>query len=631
MMEPFHHQQEQHAALMGPLRFYHFASQNVLLTKQTPSHMGMADDDRVWILYEKSKTIEIYRYGNVANMEIDQNGNEMKDNLIPKADEYHLERVLNISPDDHNIVQCIYCPLLPDFFALLTNEHVRIYTNYEVPNQTLFFRTSGQLIATLSGNRLWERPHPMENVTAQFNVIAFPATLKANNIDCCPVKGNLVVSQPTDRSVLIYQCTRCVLPFESHSPVSIDFVHITTVFIEDGFVPTLVKLSLNYLAMMCPDHFTLIQLLLRSDFTASKHKHCYEYATDCTLVDAQTMSQVHYSRLFDIVAFSPSRNMVKSPFPKVVNGHAERVWGPCDNKIGCTFVVSDYEEEMEKSTGPYNLLFCQQFIHKTVGGSISYDCQLLPYQDRDGQTYAHGLFIQHENSIEAYLVDLRRSKQHLIPISSIKLVGNIKHFCVNLRQDTIHILTDTSELETYCSHLLSLLVSDRAESLVPSNRSTIEMHLMSECRFFNLQSTFSSNNSILLTSGPSGMEEMYDSRTAYVLRRPSFDLLQADVLSGIDDLRSISMEADPRTDHRMHQMYRQLYSLSRVVHRHPLWSLHSRANGGEHAERVERFHRQVREQIQEIIELKVKCNHLGCWANLAIDSPSGDINLNKAL
>src|SRR5699024_4021513 len=91
---------------------------------------------------------------------------------------------------------------------------------------------------------------------------------------------------------------------------ALDFVLARSVSLLEGWTPQLVKLSLNYLALMCPTHFSLLQIDFdydaEEDDDCSCHHHHHHhhhgrlYAKNGQFNhQQQTTPHLIYNRLFD--------------------------------------------------------------------------------------------------------------------------------------------------------------------------------------------------------------------------------------------------------------------------------------------------------------------------------------------
>ena len=663
-------------ALSLEARCYHFASQNVFLSNIGPSHFGVAGPDRIFLVFELAGKLEIYKFipeqsQQFNHCEYDENGEEIEKEHVEEKnqkDEFVLERSIQIQ--DVDIVQVVHCQIIPEYFVFMINNRltrlrsVRAYTNYMIDTkpELLFkikLRLNGELIRTLTSQTDDEVPSHLANVDTALNIIEFQHTdigALANYIHCCPVLGNLVISI-ANGTTLLYRYTRCILP-SNKCHVAIDFILIKTITVlGECWIPQMVKLSLNYVALMSQSHFSLIQIEFTDDESEYENgHHRLEYKYDPKFRSSDECHLI-YNRLFD--EFIPQDNIFGIGKNRQ-QSHADTVWGPVSDELSCKFAVYDQHNAQTKASS-YQLLLCRMLSlpkqKRTKSNSTSdpkffpnnlttlraknsictdqmtnslsdsklylFGFDLLPYRDRYGVIFAHALYLLWANQLTCYLIDLRRDKLKLVPISQLNLTETsptshsivdshlsnvlIRDFSASPQEDLVHVLTDGS-FDTYSTQFFPFLVSQEPQNMYNS-RPLAELYQISSHIFFNVIASLSSPEFVFLVSA-----EESGRHTIYNLHRPSVDHLQADILSKIDDIKSES--ETPHNKHSLHRMYIQLLSFTKFISLFPTRSLSfggsDSSGSGSRLQRLEQFYTKIHAEMEDIIRQRPLCNYPKC-------------------
>ena len=452
--------QAEHSSFSADTRCYHFASQSLFLSNGGPSHFGLVggpDDDRIYLVYEQQAKLEIFRYMKKQQQQqsketeeefVDENG----DHLLEDREQFRLERTVPLYQDAVDIGQVVYSHLAPEFFVLLAKggpvgvngssqeqqpqqrycmRSLKVYTNYmdnvdsspctttaaaeedtttTTTTTSVKLRGSGELLTALSANSdsssspedISFPPH-LTNLNSALNLIdlkhADISTL-AHHVALCPVAGHLLIST-ANGSMLLYRRHRLRAPQSSDTSfVTLDFLLIKSITILDSWTPEVVRLSLDYVAFMCPTHFSLIQIVLDSE---KKKKGKNKLKSDTISHAAhlngsgkngngtqQIPPHAHliYNRLFDEPAptemtalFQTPQTLQSSRFGGPGGGgngnghmfaeapdHADTVWGPVGYGLGCKFAIYDYTTDQQSgkttintTSSTYRLLFCRHF------------------------------------------------------------------------------------------------------------------------------------------------------------------------------------------------------------------------------------------------------------------------------
>lgn len=430
----------EHSSFSPDTRCYHFASQNLFLSKNGPSHFGLAGgDNRIYLVYEQQSKLEIYNY--TTRKDVDQSTEneelifEMPKTQHQQKEEFILERTVLLH-DAVDIDQVIYSSIAPEFFVLLINgggvnnshlstnyrlRSLKAYTNYMNPTKSIDnfkLRGSGELVTAMMESNTslpfhkfeTKEPHfpdHLHSIDSCLNVIdikhADISTL-ANYVHVCPVSGNLLICTANGTTLLYtFCCFQLSQPFSDNDFVAIDFVLAKSITILDGWTPDVVKLSLNYVAFMSMSsaHFSLLQIVL------DDHDQQYNSTTQCHkqqvkedpkyLPKPGENQQTHliYNRLFDEPV---SAEMAYLGFPPRQNGcaftseHADTVWGPVGYKLGCKFAIYNYSNgntsdgKTTITSSTYKLLFCRHLPlppktkHRSKGAKSENNNQTQPKQ-----------------------------------------------------------------------------------------------------------------------------------------------------------------------------------------------------------------------------------------------------------
>lgn len=667
-------------------RCYHFASQNVFLSDTQPSHFGMAGPDRIYLIYETMGKMEIYKFisqedrqvrrqereyhGDSSEAEPDLSAGDEKESFV-------LERCIKLQ--NTSILQVMYCYLAPEYFVFLSVDSlthlrtVRAYTNFTSLSEkaSVVFRQAAELARALDSpeNSNHNVPLYLEPLDDALHLIDFKhadlGTL-ANYLSCCQVSGNFLLSL-ANGTTLMYQVKHLILPAKPQSS-PIDFLLLKSISVLDGWIPEVVKLSLNYVALMSQTHFSLLKIVFQDPDEYKDGHHLLEVRHDPKYRVSEEIHLV-YNRLFDEPIsqesmFTAHENVYR-------NSHADTVWGPVKGPVSCKFAV--YEHEVDGQTAqqsPYTLLFCRQFkIPKrkrtgkshpnletricpidlqTIQGKETlcaeqeqaaidspdlkvylFGCELLPLRNREGNIFAHTLYILWMNRIDVYVIDLRRDKLQLVPISRLDLTSpplcddalnggthpfapntmNIRHFSANPQEDLLHILINDT-VETYSTELFPFLVSEEPETLCVS-RPIVDMYQLSRSLFLNLISSLSSPEFLFLLSG-----EESGRHTVYILGRPtSSDHMQADILSGLEEIRCNS-ENDEKSNHSFHILYCRLLASIKFACLYPMRSISPGECSSEFSptrmQCLENLYKKIKGEIEAIIEERPTCHQPFC-------------------
>ncbi len=461
------HYQAEHSSFSADTRCYHFASQSLFLSNGGPSHFGLVggpDDDRIYLVYEQQAKLEIFRYMKKQQQQqsketeeesVDENGGH----LLEDREQFRLERTVPLYQDAVDIGQVVYSHLAPEFFVLLAKggpvgvngssqeqqpqqrycmRSLKVYTNYmdnvdsspctttaaaaeedttttTTTTTSVKLRGSGELLAALSANSDSSSssaedifPPHLTNLSNYLNLIdlkhADISTL-AHHVALCPVAGHLLIST-ANGSMLLYRRHRLRAPQSSEpSFVTLDFLLIKSITILDSWTPEVVRLSLDYVAFMCPTHFSLIQIVLDSEQKKKKRgkknlksdppSHAVAHLNGSgksgksgsgTQQQLPPNAHLIYNRLFDEPAPAEVTALLQTPQPSRFGGpggggngnghmfagapdHADTVWGPVGYGLGCKFAIYDYTTDHRSgkttttttttSSSTYRLLFCR--------------------------------------------------------------------------------------------------------------------------------------------------------------------------------------------------------------------------------------------------------------------------------
>ncbi|KAH9410088.1 hypothetical protein TYRP_009841 [Tyrophagus putrescentiae] len=436
--------QAEHSSFSADTRCYHFASQSLFLSNGGPSHFGLVggpDDDRIYLVYEQQAKLEIFRYMKKQQQQqsketeeefVDENG----DHLLEDREQFRLERTVPLYQDAVDIGQVVYSHLAPEFFVLLAKggpvnvngssqeqqpqqrycmRSLKVYTNYmdnvdsspctaaaaaeedtttTTTTTSVKLRGSGELLAALSANSdssssssdISFPPH-LTNLSNYLNLIdlkhADISTL-AHHVALCPVAGHLLIST-ANGSMLLYRRHRLRAP-QSSEPnfVTLDFLLIKSITILDSWTPEVVRLSLDYVAFMCPTHFSLIQIVLDSKQKKKKRgkknlksdppSHAVAHLNGSgksgksgsgTRRQLPPHAHLIYNRLFDEPAPAEVTAFLQTPQPSRFGGPGG---GGVGYGLGCKFAIYDYTTDHRSrktttttttSSSTYRLLFCR--------------------------------------------------------------------------------------------------------------------------------------------------------------------------------------------------------------------------------------------------------------------------------
>ena len=503
--------------------FYRFVRENVSQSNNVASHFGTIGSSRYYVVYETILQMEIFAVN----------------------DEYTFVLEHTIPLIDFDIDQLVYSDSTGDYFALLvtnrlsSSRSIHIYTNYlktcslDEDRDKIHFRLDGELINRFK--RKAEDDCLMSSVQNKLNIIEFQhadISQDAVSIDCCPINGNFLVTLKCQ--VLIFKY--CLVSVSSHAtaPACVDFVLFVNIDLCRS-VP-IVKIAYNYLALMSCDHFTLIQLDLEHDAARQKGEQANKQAS-CDII---------FNRLFD-----------QRLDPRLQ--HAECVWGPVQRDLCCQFSSFDH---ITCRAMPCNVIFCQylqsiypakchptdksqNYLHKQSKLNVMsykdglFAVQLCPFKHSNDSVYAVSVYVLWDNTVNCFVVDLRRDALCLVPISKLNISLNgdhyrpshkacIKEFSASVRDDLLHVYLDCS-LETYITHVHSYLLGDSMQQVANCKRPFQPMMRISSNKFFNVISMFTNVNLLFMVCNSD--ERKY---TIYCLTRASISQMLEDLSEQIE-------------------------------------------------------------------------------------------------
>ncbi|KAH9425741.1 hypothetical protein DERP_004959 [Dermatophagoides pteronyssinus] len=478
---------------------YWFQKQQTFLTEPGATHIGITDNDDIFIIRDSYACIDLYDRKQInawsTTNDINENDNDdlrLPIQTIPIVRQIKVITYQYVKPiKQHSSLS--YLALLIEKKQTVRRRQILIYTNFPSKNCSNYehFRPAG-----ICRNIKKDIDFIETNI-----IIEDDEYSDLRTIACCPNDGHIAIGLANEPKILIYE----LIVVDQHQSI-IDFIKMK--LIQISFIADIIRFNSGYCAFLSCNH---VQIICIKEFKRnSKHED--------TIINDK---QIYYNNL-----------MVKS-------GQHE-IYGSMMPKA-CPFKIYS-EGNLNKSN--YCHVYCRTF---TTSSSLSMDSiplnrpihhssslidvknysnnndknlQYLSYQI-EMETIDNDIIIVYilwNDHIWVHAICSHRDPLRLIPISIISFNGRfVNCFAINLRHDVIYVLSNDS-LSIYVSHVHNFVTKFQSNTTNPFIK---RMFLIGKNQFFGAQSIILGATFVLLACMPST-----DISTIYLLDKPTIRSIQ---------------------------------------------------------------------------------------------------------